>query len=89
MWIVLIGVWSFVGVIVTGGPATARTDRHGPYCELSSIDSRLFTGLITTFRRHCGCLVLDIRKLYFPAHRVGALDRDVSRILIHCVPTTD
>jgi len=31
MWIVLIGVWSFVGVIVTGGPATARTDIHGPY----------------------------------------------------------
>jgi hypothetical protein len=32
-WIVLIAQWSLIGAIVIGGPATASTDRHGPYCE--------------------------------------------------------
>lgn len=32
-WIVLIAQWSLIGTIVIGGPATARTDRHGPYCK--------------------------------------------------------
>lgn len=30
-WIVLIAQWSLIGAIVLGGPATARTDKHGPY----------------------------------------------------------
>jgi len=30
-WIVLISQWSLIGAIVIGGPATVRTDEHGPY----------------------------------------------------------
>jgi hypothetical protein len=48
-WIVLIAQWSLIGAIVIGGPATARTDRHGPYCE-KLFDLRIFTKLITTFQ---------------------------------------
>ena len=32
-WIVLIAQWSLIGTIVIGGPATAKSDRHGPFCE--------------------------------------------------------
>ncbi|KAI0295876.1 hypothetical protein B0F90DRAFT_1637285, partial [Multifurca ochricompacta] len=37
MWISLIGTWSLIGTIVIAGPATAKSDRHGPYCEHSRI----------------------------------------------------
>ncbi|KAN0107003.1 hypothetical protein V8E52_010605 [Russula decolorans] len=30
-WIVLIAQWSLIGAFVIGGPATARSDRHGPF----------------------------------------------------------
>jgi len=33
MWLVLIAQWSFVGALVIAGPATAKTDKHGPFCE--------------------------------------------------------
>jgi hypothetical protein len=32
-WLVLVAQWSFVGALVIAGPATARTDKHGPFCE--------------------------------------------------------
>jgi hypothetical protein len=43
-WIVLIAQWSLIGAIVIGGPATARTDEHGPYCE-KLLDLRNFTNV--------------------------------------------
>jgi len=48
-WIVLIAQWSLIGSIIIGGPATVRTDKHGPYCE-KSFDLRIFTDFMTTFQ---------------------------------------
>lgn len=45
-WIVVIAQWSLIGAIVIGGPATVRTDEHGPYCE------RLFDRDFFKFRDH-------------------------------------
>jgi hypothetical protein len=35
MWLVMISQWSLIGAIGFAGPATARTDKHGPFCEYS------------------------------------------------------
>lgn len=35
MWLVMVSQWSLIGAIAFAGPATARTDRHGPFCEHS------------------------------------------------------
>ena len=43
MWIVLVGSWSFIFAIVIAGPATARIQNAGPYCEHSSYESPLST----------------------------------------------
>jgi hypothetical protein len=48
-WIVLIAQWSLIGAIVIGGPATARTDKHGPYCE-KLFDPQICTNFMTTFQ---------------------------------------
>ena len=51
MWLVMVSQWSLIGAIAFAGPATARTDKHGPFCEHSyphcSIrsDDRLQTAL--------------------------------------------
>ncbi|KAH9963805.1 hypothetical protein BC827DRAFT_1266148 [Russula dissimulans] len=34
-WLVLVAQWSFVGALVIAGPATARTDKHGPFYGIS------------------------------------------------------
>lgn len=47
-WIVLISQWSLIGAIVIGGPATVRTDKHGPYCE-KLFALRFFSDFMTTF----------------------------------------
>jgi len=38
MWLVMISQWSLIGVIVIAGPATAKIEKHGPFCEQSSYD---------------------------------------------------
>jgi hypothetical protein len=48
-WIVLIAQWSLISTIVIGGPATVRTDKHGPYCE-KSFDLLFPTDFITAFQ---------------------------------------
>jgi hypothetical protein len=48
-WIVLIAQWSLICAIVIGGPATVRTDKHGPYCE-KSFDLLFSTSFMTTFQ---------------------------------------
>lgn len=33
MWLVMISQWSLIGAIVIAGPATAKIEKHGPFCE--------------------------------------------------------
>jgi hypothetical protein len=42
MWLVLISQWFTIGVIVIIGPATAKFEKNGPFCEQPSHDSLPF-----------------------------------------------
>jgi hypothetical protein len=50
-WIVLVVQWSLIGAIIIGGPATAKIDKHGPYCE-NLFDLQIFTVKFHGFHDH-------------------------------------
>jgi hypothetical protein len=88
VWIVLIGNWSLLFAIVLAGPATAMIQKHGPYCEHSQYESPFLADLTTTFRWNCELLVLDLCKLYIPAHRVRIADHK-TWVLIYLAHSLD